>query len=143
MGFAERVKYSDLGLTVQKFGPPKSLSSKAVFICECSVIFDKLLRTVRDDSAPQCRSCTVKSIWKRPGFRELISASTSVTSKIMWQNEEYRKTSTDRSQKAWSDPALLKRASEEGKLRWEDPSYRQNRMASNQYLQDPGFRKNV
>jgi DNA-directed RNA polymerase subunit RPC12/RpoP len=84
---------------------PVNDKTRLAFVCSsCSshvpVVLKQLKRKLATGSPMTCRKCSVRDLWKRPGFREKISQ-----------------------EKIWSDPFLREKMSSISKGLWKDPGY--------------------
>lgn len=85
--------------------PPLFDKSKVTVACSvCNeaikISVKQLKYRVRRDLPIRCRSCSIKDLWNKPGFRDKISQ-----------------------EKIWSNPDLRNRISEKSKKLWKKPEY--------------------
>ncbi|MBI5145433.1 MAG: DNA gyrase subunit A, partial [Candidatus Omnitrophica bacterium] len=87
----------------------------------------------------------LKKLWKRKEFQELLSRLKSEELKKRWQDKDYRnfiaEITRQTSWRVWSDPQHRRYISKLNKERWEDAAYRQRMVEQSKKLwQDPEYR---
>jgi len=110
--------------------------AKCIFCgSHCEIKVKNLKAIIRSKHIFQCRSCSIKALWKKPEYISKIRQTQiavwsdsetkdkiSYKSKLVWQDAEYRK----KQEEIHSDPEYLNKTADYSRKLWERNGFRRN-----------------